>query len=259
MALNNTEDATTTTTARIGFFSLPRELRDQVYELMYQDNKRKKSYSTPRNEPDNEITLTQRSRLPQLRLISRQFKREYDEYPPAESHLRVHMSTFEMLRMFDPQLRCPGLSRRATELEIHSGSRHPDTQPWAGLVSCVPCAEFSHLTYDELWWFNIFLYSATAVKKIRVFFHTRCQEVGTPRWEACVRLSYPRPSCLDQLVAPVDDLEDRRIPHVEVEVCWVVDDLQNESTVQFATWTVGNGLEVDVEASELCGELIRRM
>jgi hypothetical protein len=62
-----------------GFFSLPRELRDQIYELAWENHQQLTA----------EVILYCRTPIPTLRLVSRQFKDEYDQKAPSLSSLHI--------------------------------------------------------------------------------------------------------------------------------------------------------------------------
>lgn len=87
-----------------GFFtSFPRELRDAVYDLLYQDF-------------ENNVHGLQfriRTTLPHLRLLSRQFKVEYDERPTTKNHLTVTDTWAFQFNM--AKFPCPSLSRVAQQ------------------------------------------------------------------------------------------------------------------------------------------------
>lgn len=67
-----TPAATTGTDSKIGFFDLPRELRDEIYDLAFEHDR---SYTQGRGSMD----LNVRAPQPYLRLVNRQFTLEYDE------------------------------------------------------------------------------------------------------------------------------------------------------------------------------------
>jgi hypothetical protein len=60
-----------------GFFSLPRELRDNIYDMVRQDHHHQVTY----------ITFGSRAAIPEKRLVSRQFKLEYDERAAASTYM----------------------------------------------------------------------------------------------------------------------------------------------------------------------------
>jgi hypothetical protein len=63
-----------------GFFSLARELRDKIYNNIWQERKHKV----------NATYYIVNAAIPNVRLISRQFRSEYDESSPANSFAVVY-------------------------------------------------------------------------------------------------------------------------------------------------------------------------
>jgi hypothetical protein len=63
----------------IGFFSLPRELRDNIYHRIWQEQKQRVHVA--------EFLI--RAAIPSVRLVSRQFRSEYDESSPPNSCVRT--------------------------------------------------------------------------------------------------------------------------------------------------------------------------
>lgn len=79
MAQGTTPDALDQGACTIGFFSLPRELRDSIYDMVWQEKQEKISGANFRIQ----------AAIPKVRLISRHFKSEYDERSPANSILHI--------------------------------------------------------------------------------------------------------------------------------------------------------------------------
>jgi hypothetical protein len=80
-----------------GFFSLPRELRDTIYGMVWQEHKHKV----------NAAYYIVNAAIPNVRLISRQFRSEYDESSPADSFATVY-------DMYGPSNNFRGFPRLAT-------------------------------------------------------------------------------------------------------------------------------------------------
>jgi hypothetical protein len=59
--------------------SLPRELRDEIYDLVAQ----------PKRETHHDYHFETLKVVTNLRLVSRQVKQEYDERPPLNTHLEA--------------------------------------------------------------------------------------------------------------------------------------------------------------------------
>ena len=85
------------------FFSLPRELRDRIYDMAREDHRKM----------FDEVVFDFRAAIPEERLVSHQFKAEYDE--------RSTVNTF--VRVFDPSNKCtfehfPRLAINSRYLEL---------------------------------------------------------------------------------------------------------------------------------------------
>ena len=103
------------------FFSLPPELRDLIYDLCFQDQRQQchqcGSIGTPR--------FTIRASLPQLRLVNRRLKTEYDRRWPLNSTLTFSIASYNpFLKSFErPLPRPPRVVAMSTvanvDLEFH--------------------------------------------------------------------------------------------------------------------------------------------
>lgn len=94
-----------------GFFSLPREPRDRIYDMVRED----------RCKQSNDVHFDFCAAIPEKRLVNRQFKSEYDE--------RSAVNTF--VNVFDIDDRCtfedvPRLALNACYLELHWDSASDD-------------------------------------------------------------------------------------------------------------------------------------
>lgn len=105
----------------IGFFSLPLELRDLIYDFCFHDQQQQchqsGSIGTPRFDT--------RASLPQLRLVDRRLKTEYDRRWPLNSTLDFSVASYNpFLKTFErPLPRPPRLAAMSTvvsvDLEFH--------------------------------------------------------------------------------------------------------------------------------------------
>lgn len=87
-----------------GFFSLPRELRDRIYEMVREDHCKKL----------DDIRFGFRAAIPEKRLVNRQFKSEYDERSAVNTF--VHVFDFEDVCTFE---HFPRLALNACYLALH--------------------------------------------------------------------------------------------------------------------------------------------
>lgn len=77
---NDTPTATAGTSSKLGFFDLPPELRDEIYDLALEHDRS----STKDSEA---MHLHVRAPEPRLRLVSRQFASEYYERSPSKDDI----------------------------------------------------------------------------------------------------------------------------------------------------------------------------
>lgn len=93
------------------FFEVfPRELRDKIYDFSFDHEAERRDY-----------TMQFRAPLPHLRLVSRQFKQEYDQQLPSKTTLVVSDHNNEFLGfLFPPQdvICVPSLAKRCTALHF---------------------------------------------------------------------------------------------------------------------------------------------
>lgn len=116
-----------------GFFtSFPRELRDAVYDLLYQVVKKD-------GKDVHGLQFRIRTTLPHLRLLCRQFKVEYDEQPTTNNHLTVTDTwAFQFNIAKAP---CPSIASRTTKLELSllacSVQIGEDHEEWCETHNCI--------------------------------------------------------------------------------------------------------------------------
>lgn len=110
---------TCTTKMFFRFFSLPAELRDMIYDHLWQD------VEEDRDHLRFDICTT----IPELRLISRQFRSEYDERISANEHKNlVTVTQLYEASPYDPskEVSFPRLAAQSTGLTINIISRDDD-------------------------------------------------------------------------------------------------------------------------------------
>ena len=219
------------TDSTYGFFkSFPRELRDAVYDLLDQG-------TTVNVKGLDSLDIHMRTVLVEPRLISRQFRLEYDERSAANeqnNHLTVRDTpNFQLFEWEDGkppgiELRCPAFATRAISLTLN-------------LIACMGTmdndqgcnADFNiewHIT-----WIECLLQSLPHLRKIRV------------------RLYLASTSCISEvlkqakLFTALPYLVDVTIAgSTSMELVGSADD-----SVLLATWTKQQGLQEDHEAIEL--------
>lgn len=99
-----------------GFFSLPPELRDLIYDFCFQDQQQQCHQCGSIGTPRFDICAS----LPQLRLANRQVKIEYDRRWPLNSALNFSVASYNpFLRSFErPLPRPPRLAAMSTVLNV---------------------------------------------------------------------------------------------------------------------------------------------
>lgn len=224
----------TLTDNRPGFFkTFPRELRDAVYDFLYQE-------VTANVEG---LHFHMRTVLVELRLMSRQFRLEYDERSAADEH-NNHLTItdnpeFALTDWSDdkPQgaaLHCPALTTRATSLTLC-------------LIACMA----THESYAKCnaegnvgWhmiWITSLLQSLPHLRDI----HARLHLLST----GCISTVL----VWAELLAALPNLAELQIVGVEsVDKVGSVDD-----SVLLATWSKQHGLQEDHGAIELYRKLAK--
>ena len=214
-----------------GFFeTLPRELRDAVYDLLYLEV-----------TTDVEgLQFHTRTVIVELRLISRQFRLEYDEQSDADEQ-KKHLTITDHEKFYfhgwdygEPAftgiaMGCPALARRTTNLMLN-------------LIAClgkhnahVSCEADHEVEWHINWIESLCLHSLPHLRKIRV------------------RLDLVSTSCISEvlkqakLFTTLPNLVDVKIAgSTSLESIGSADD-----SVLLATWTKQQGLQQDHEAIEL--------
>ena len=197
-----------------GFFkTLPRELRDAVYDLLHQEV----------TEYVDELQFYTRTVIVKLRLISRQFRQEYDERPAKNEH-NNHLTikdnvNFKFDWVYEKPMRCPALATHSTKLTLN-------------LIVCL--GDHDHFHWHILWITSLL----QSLPRLRAIF---------------VRLDLVSPLCIDTvmdratLLATLPNLVDIKIAgSTLLESVGITDD-----SVLLATWTKQHGLQVDQEAINL--------
>jgi hypothetical protein len=91
------------------FTSFPREIRDQIYGLIICE----------KEDIFKRALFKIRSTVPKVRLLSRQFKKEYDERCPKLNHLEIFNCYIDGLLTYHGSDPAPPLAIRDTSLRYH--------------------------------------------------------------------------------------------------------------------------------------------
>lgn len=219
------------TDSKLGFFeTLPRELRDAVYDLLYQEV-----------TADVEgLEFHTRIVIVELRLVSRQFRLEYDERSVSDEH-NNHLTITDR-EAFDlsarepagPEvvaMRCPSFATRTTSLTLN-------------LIACLGGHEGENRCDADTeveWhvtWIKSLLQSLPHLRKI------------------CVRLDLVSTFCISTVLKQAKLFT--ALPNsVDLEVMGLpsLDSMGSaDDSILLATWTKQHRLQEDHEAIELCRE-----
>lgn len=207
-----------------GFFkTFPRELRDSVYDLLYQEV----------HENVDGLQLRIRAVCAGLRFVSRQFKLEYDERSTADGRNQLEITdnmAFDLRRYGKSEggvVPCPALATHTTELALNliackgGESRHYD------------CCADSNIRWHTNW-INAFLQSLPHLREVRV------------------RLDFVNPNCIDfvlegsRMLQALPKLSELRVMgSTSLQAISKIGD-----SVHCATWTEQYGLQQHHDAIE---------
>jgi hypothetical protein len=139
------------------FYSLPRELRDMVYDNLWQDVE----------EGTDDFRFNICTTIPKLRLVSRQFKVEYDEHNAAKDH----RNEVTITQFYNPspcdvpdEGSLPNLATRFTSFTFNIINR--DENCYA-CHKCTPHKSCEHPLY-YLEWVNHWLRARCPSKSLRI-------------------------------------------------------------------------------------------
>lgn len=128
MASESSSDPTSNEDKPTSFFSLPRELRDDIYSMVREDH----------TIMLNKKTFACRTLVPSVRLVSRQFKSEYDQ--SAQLNTSVHiLDSFqefaqgERLHRIPSILRIPRIATNSSRLVVNWSVLYDCDKPFGGL------------------------------------------------------------------------------------------------------------------------------
>ena len=211
--------------SKLGFFkTLPRELRDAVYDLLHQEV----------TEYVDELQFHTRTVIVKLRLISRQFRQEYDERSAKNehnNHLTIKDNVDFKFDWVDEKpsgvpMRCPALATHSTKLTLN-------------LIVCLGDHDHYAACDADVDWHILWIRSLLpSLPHLRAIY---------------VRLDLVSPLCINTvtdratLLATLSNLMDIKIAgSTSLESVGSAD-----NSVLLATWTKQHGLQVDQEAINL--------
>ena len=208
-----------------GFFkTLPRELRDAVYDLLHQEV----------TEYVDKLQFHTRAVIVELRLISRQFRMEYDERSAMNEHNNHLTIKDDVDFKFDEKssgvaMRCPALATHSTKLTLNL------------LVCLGDNYHFDACEADVGWhipWIKSLLQSLPHLRNIYL------------------RLNLVSPSCINTILDRATLLASLpNLVSIKIAGSASLESLGSaDHSVHLATWTKQHGLQVDQEAIKLYRE-----
>jgi hypothetical protein len=164
----STDDETT------GFFTLPREIRDSIYDFMYLEGEQKPDGLNKAQiieGSDFGFIVHTRTPVPQARLVSRRFNSEYEERPASAN--RAQLTSNEMPQCWD-LTPGPTISSQCTELELDF--HYPRQIEIFG--PCVWCQGTQYIAYMSLRRLNFLVDGKPLLKLINIRLHCSGSDLG---------------------------------------------------------------------------------
>jgi hypothetical protein len=249
----STDDETT------GFFTLPREIRDSIYDFMYLEGEQKpdglNKAQIIEGREFGSIVHT-RTPIPQARLVSRRFKSEYEERLASAN--RAQLTSNEMPQCWD-LTPGPTISSQCTALELDF--HYPRQIEIFG--PCVWCQGTQYIAYMSLRRLNFLVHGKPLLKRINIRLHCSGSDLGcdglTSQFghASCMLDSVLTGPGAHALAKTLRYGEFGRLSQLEIDVSWYGKEdggLEN----CFATWTHQRGLQTDVDAAVRCQKRIIR-
>lgn len=210
-----------------GFFkSLPRELRDNIYDLLVQE------IDGQFEQTQDSFTYHLKAPLVTLRLVNHQYKLEYDERCSFNQHISQLLIKDVALSSLHVAYQFPALATRTTDMTLVLN----------------PCDESLHEFFG---WCNAGISPECDSDRIISFAHGL-------RYLRCFRVYFmvPRVSCAHQILQKLSHFT-MHPKVVELKLfkrgCTFVED-DNDNNNILATWTRQRGLDGNDEVIEQCLE-----
>lgn len=239
----STDDATTDSKVS-RFFKLPRELRNEIYSLLYQDR------SETRTDDDFKpveprITIVTPAALPQALSINRQFKSEYEEnLERLACKTRTVLVSNTNLQCFMFDQSCPSFAYGTTQLDVKVAEHY----------CCVWCEGDEFLGIEQLKIIARLAKKMPALKRIRYQLYFPKRE--WPDWpanlqipdiwnchEPCDRFHWWDGECkklVERFAAA------KTLPTLEVS--WYYGKgKEHADAIRFCKWTQEDGLQFDLD------------
>jgi hypothetical protein len=241
-----------------GFSSLPRELRDDIYDSLYLEDEQKPdglSKAEIIDGPKNGSTVYTRTRVPQARLVSQRFKSGYEERPASRNRAQWTSNGMPQCWDFTPG---PTISSQCTELEIDFYHSHQMFGP------CVWCQGTQFIAYMSLRRLNFLVHGKPLLKRIHIRLH--CSGSDLVCDGSTSQLEYQR-CMVESVLTGVDAYalaktlryrESGRLNQLDVDVSWHGKEHGSLENC-FATWTHQRGLQTDVDAAIRCQKRIYKV
>lgn len=237
-----------------GFFKLPRELRDQIYDLLYiKDSETRAGTLNPERQSysltEPQLAITTHSTVAQSFLLNRRFMSEYIERSsiPIIINRTMLRSNRNLLCHFLPDQSCPAFARGAADLEVRL-----EQGPL-----CVWCNGKYVLRPSTLDQIARFASQMPALKNVRVHLYFRCTSHGN--WTCGKSFRYFR--YWDESKTAVESLASGSPPcwpavpvkMPTLEISWYCQmGAGLEDAVCFCKWTKEGGIQLDLNIAYNC-------
>lgn len=245
---------TSATSETNGFFGLPRELRDQIYDLLFiKDSETRTGILHPELQgyglPEPQLAIATRSKVAQAFLLNRRFMSEY--IGRSNIPIIVNLTVLHANRHFDHEYyqnqSYPAFARGATSLDVRleQGSL------------CAWCSGQNALRLSILKQITRFVSQMPAPKNVRV--HLYFLGANHTNWTCGKSCQYFR--YWDECKAAVESLASgsppcwsaRPVKTPTLEISWCCQmSAELEDSVRFCNWTEQGGLQLDLDVAYDC-------
>lgn len=242
----------------VGFFKLPRELRDAIYDLLFVGDEHE-PYAVDKAQITEGVILAYATNVhasvPQARLLSRRFKADYGQRSASKDHIVLTSNCYLDIDAADF---CSTISNRATELRIDYRPSPRDYEQ-----ECLWCDGFIATDWTRLDSVARLIETMPMLNHIRINLHGTGSDVGCISSRRLCAISEFYTTGVDgtgsgffaRLVGGEEgrNIENDRLSRFDLEISWYgrADD-GSEEDVRFAIWTPKAGLQTDVGAAKRC-------
>lgn len=230
---------------KTGFLTLPRELRDAIYDLAYHETEGEHVLTCKHQEKRGTVCFTRCTPLSQLRLVSRQIKLEYGQRSPASDRLSVSANQIDSWRCIFFDI-IHVTTARPIKLDI--------TVPVCLKASSRILNEIAVARCTILWmsklYYDLSLLSDVDSFVIRLHFTGRASQmlVNIVRDMASLDYRMQYKSRIDAFMYGLKT--EGPVTPTALSLLWSAD--ESGKPVEFATWTPMSGFKAKEEAIAVC-------